>query len=300
MLHISSIRFLSWIFYSLVQTFLFHSYLALNHDLLSIPNLDEARIFPQLVTGLLASWGDLEAYAPFHLLLSRCFPKPLPLSAAICFQPYPTGRKHEHFHCRTGSETEPWCTWLTTGPAPEQNQTKLTDGNVNVAGSQHHIATRDLCSKISFSTRCINPCMETESGSVFSMKEPLHTVINAVSEQTPLAAAPEQMLRRAYSSTPSVACKSWKTRTAHHQEGGKKGAVRQWERGGLCSMAQWRTFYREAQRHIQWAKSGMLRQGWWPDPADLFRTEPPFTARVTRGQQAFPSCRLEKVYALIT
>lgn len=31
-----------------------------------------------------------------HSLLS----KPLPLSAAICFQPYPTGRKHEHFHRR--------------------------------------------------------------------------------------------------------------------------------------------------------------------------------------------------------
>lgn len=31
-----------------------------------------------------------------HSLLS----KPLPLSAAICFQPYPTGRKHEHFHHR--------------------------------------------------------------------------------------------------------------------------------------------------------------------------------------------------------
>lgn len=26
--------------------------------------------------------------------------KPLPLSAAICFQPYPTGRKHERFHHR--------------------------------------------------------------------------------------------------------------------------------------------------------------------------------------------------------
>lgn len=35
--------------------FLFSSYLTLNHSLLSVPNLDEARIFPQLVTGLLAS-----------------------------------------------------------------------------------------------------------------------------------------------------------------------------------------------------------------------------------------------------
>lgn len=41
--------------YRLVQLFLLSSYLALERDLLSIPNLDEARIFPQLVTGLLAS-----------------------------------------------------------------------------------------------------------------------------------------------------------------------------------------------------------------------------------------------------
>lgn len=46
------------------------------------PNLDEARIFPQLVTGLLASRGDLEAYASFHLLLTRCFPNPF-----LCQQP---------------------------------------------------------------------------------------------------------------------------------------------------------------------------------------------------------------------
>lgn len=45
--------------------------------------------------GRLRGLGGICAFPSVaHSLLS----KPLPLSAAICFQPYPTGRKHEHFH----------------------------------------------------------------------------------------------------------------------------------------------------------------------------------------------------------
>lgn len=47
--------------------------------------------------GRLRGLGGICAFPSVaHSLLS----KPLPLSAAICFQPYPTGRKHEHFHHR--------------------------------------------------------------------------------------------------------------------------------------------------------------------------------------------------------
>ena len=47
--------------------------------------------------GRLRGLGGICAFPSVaHSLLS----KPLPLSAAICFQPYPTGRKHEHFHRR--------------------------------------------------------------------------------------------------------------------------------------------------------------------------------------------------------
>lgn len=47
--------------------------------------------------GRLRGLGGICAFPSVaHSLLS----KPLPLSAAICFQPYPTGRKHEPFHHR--------------------------------------------------------------------------------------------------------------------------------------------------------------------------------------------------------
>ncbi len=47
--------------------------------------------------GRLRGLGGICAFPSVaHSLLS----KPLPLSAAICFQLYPTGRKYEHFHHR--------------------------------------------------------------------------------------------------------------------------------------------------------------------------------------------------------
>lgn len=70
-------------------SFLFWAHFILPQDSLSIPNLDQASIFPQLVTGLLASWGDLEAYAPFHLLLTHCFPKPFLCQWPSAFSPCP-------------------------------------------------------------------------------------------------------------------------------------------------------------------------------------------------------------------
>lgn len=67
-------------------------------DLLSVLNLDELWIFPQLVTGLFGRLGGLGGICAFPSVAHCPRSKPLPLSTAICFQPCPTGRKHEHFH----------------------------------------------------------------------------------------------------------------------------------------------------------------------------------------------------------
>lgn len=65
------------------------------------PSPTQPGIGPNLPTvshgtaGRLRGLGGICAFPSVaHSLLS----KPLPLSAAICSQPYPTGRKHEHFH----------------------------------------------------------------------------------------------------------------------------------------------------------------------------------------------------------
>lgn len=55
---------------------------------------------PTVSHGTAGRLRGLEGICAFPSVAHSLLSKPLPLSAAICFQPYPTGRKHEHFHRR--------------------------------------------------------------------------------------------------------------------------------------------------------------------------------------------------------
>lgn len=89
------------------SNFLLHSYLALKHDPSIRPQPGRGQNLPTVSHGTVGKLRGLGGICAFPSVAPSLLSKPLPLSAAICFQPYPTGRKHEHFHRGTRKKSVP-------------------------------------------------------------------------------------------------------------------------------------------------------------------------------------------------